>query len=122
MVEKIQIIEILEALAHAVRLDAYQFLIQAGPTGLSAGTLTAKLDIAPNALSFHLTRLRHAGLIQSRREGKQVIYSAEFSQMEALISFLSVNCCRDSEKKCSPQCAERQLATISKPCKNNSKD
>lgn len=108
MVEKKDIIGTLNALAHEARLDVFMALVQAGPEGLSAGELAARAGVAANALSFHLTRLRHAGLIQSRRDGKRIIYAANYDSMEALLGFLTDNCCRTSRQACTPVCAERR--------------
>jgi len=116
MKDKRNVIEALTALAHDARLDVFRLLTRAGPPGLPAGVVAARLGIAPNALSFHLTRLRHAGLVTSRRAGQRIIYRAGFDRMEALLAFLTENCCGDSVVACSPACenARRDAATIPK--------
>jgi ArsR family transcriptional regulator len=83
----------LAALAHDNRLDVFRLLVQAGPEGMPAGTVADALDLAPNTLTFHFDRLRAAGLVSVRREGRSMIYSARFEQMNALLGFLTENCC-----------------------------
>jgi ArsR family transcriptional regulator, arsenate/arsenite/antimonite-responsive transcriptional repressor len=91
----------LSALAQATRLRIFRVLLIAGNDGMAAGVLASTLDIAPSALSFHLKELTHAGLIQPRQDGRFMIYSANFSEMNALIAYLTENCCRGSESSCS---------------------
>src|SRR5580693_2503313 len=83
----------LSALAQENRLDAYRLLVQAGPDGLAAGEVAASLGLSPNALTFHFDRLREAGLIAVRRDGRSMIYAAQFDTMNALLGFLTENCC-----------------------------
>lgn len=83
----------LGALAHESRLAIYRLLVQAGPEGLAVGAIGEKLDLAPATLSFHLAGLRHAGLVSERREGRTLYQAADFSEMNALIGYLSENCC-----------------------------
>ena len=83
----------LAALAQHTRLAIFRLLVQRGPGGLAAGALGNELGLAPATLSFHLKELSHAGLIQSRQEGRYVIYSTDFSTMNALLGFLTENCC-----------------------------
>ena len=83
----------LGALAQDTRLGIYRLLVQAGPQGMAAGAIGEKLDLAPATLSFHLAGLTRAGLARSRQEGRFVIYTADFSAMNALVGFLSDNCC-----------------------------
>ncbi|MDB5757564.1 MAG: transcriptional regulator, partial [Burkholderia sp.] len=87
------IVSALDALAHICRLEAFRQLVQAGPDGLTAGTLSARLDVAPSALSFHLKYLVRANLIQPRHAGRQIFYSARFETMNKLIAYLTENCC-----------------------------
>ncbi len=84
----------LNALAHESRLAVFKLLVQAGPAGLSAGVIAARLGIAPSALSFHLKELTHAGLLLQRPDGRKIHYSANFSSMNELIAFMTENCCR----------------------------
>lgn len=104
MIDKSTIVEALQALAHQSRLEVFLILVAAGPEGLAAGTLGERLDLTPSALSFHLTRLRHAGLVRARRDGQHILYSACYEQMEDLVGFLTESCCRDSAESCGPVC------------------
>lgn len=81
------------SLSQETRLRAFRLLVQAGPKGMPAGGLSEALDIPHNTLSFHLTQMSNAGLTSSRREGRSVIYSANFELMRDLIRFLVENCC-----------------------------
>jgi len=83
----------LSALAQPTRLAAFRLLIGAGPDGMAAGAIGEALDLAPATLSFHLAGLTRAGLAQSRQDGRFVIYSANFENMNALVAFLTENCC-----------------------------
>lgn len=92
----------LGALSYDHRLAVFRLLVQAGPEGLPAGDIAARLDLAPNTLTFHLDRLRQAGLIQVRREGRSMIYAAQFETMNMLIAFLTENCCGGAPESCAP--------------------
>jgi len=83
----------LAALAQDNRLDVFRLLVQAGPDGMPAGAVADALDLAPNTLTFHFDRLRTAGLVNVRREGRSMIYAAQFDTMNALLGFLTENCC-----------------------------
>jgi len=84
----------LSALAQENRLDVFRLLVQAGPDGLAAGDVAERLKIPPATLSFHLAQLRQAGLLAMRRDGRSLIYSANYEGMNALMAFLTENCCR----------------------------
>lgn len=88
---------ILSALGHEKRLELYRLLFKRGPQGWSAGVLAQKLDIAPPILSFHAKALEHAGLIQSRSEGRHNIYTANIGAMTALVDYLTAECCAHAE-------------------------
>jgi ArsR family transcriptional regulator len=90
----------LAALAQETRLSVYRELIEAGPLGLAAGRIAERLAVAPATLSFHLKELLHAGLVASRQDGRYVIYSANYAQMNALLAFLTANCCRGAPDDC----------------------
>lgn len=83
----------LAALAQESRLATFRLLVQAGPQGLAASKIAEKLAIPASSLSFHLKELAHAGLIAARQEGRFLIYSAQFEAMNALVAFLTENCC-----------------------------
>ncbi len=95
------------ALSHQSRLGVFRVLLEAGPDGLPAGEIAQRLGIAPNALSFHLTQLRDADLVTNKRNGRQIVYAADYAGMQSLIGFLTENCCQRSTKKCSPKCAPK---------------
>jgi DNA-binding transcriptional ArsR family regulator len=84
----------LSALAQENRLDVFRLLVQTGPGGLAAGDVAERLEIPPATLSFHLAQLRQAGLLSMRRDGRSLIYSANYDGMNALMAFLTENCCR----------------------------
>ncbi len=92
----------LAALAQDNRLDVFRLLVQAGPAGLPAGQVADALDVAPNTLTFHFDRLREAGLVTVRREGRSMIYAACFDRMNDLIAFLTENCCQGAQEACAP--------------------
>jgi len=92
--EKPQAVAALAALANDNRLAAFRLLVRAGPDGAPAGHIAAALGLAPNTLTFHLDRLRHAGLVSVRRAGRSMIYAARFERMHALIGYLTENCCQ----------------------------
>lgn len=83
----------LAALAQENRLQIFRVLVEAGPEGVAAGQIAERLEIPSPTLSFHLAQLRHAGLILVRRDGRSLIYAANYACMNALIGFLTRNCC-----------------------------
>ena len=83
----------LAALAQESRLAIFRLLVQAGPDGLAASKIAGHLGIAPSSLSFHLKELSHAQLVTARQEGRFIIYAAQMDSMNALIGFLTENCC-----------------------------
>jgi DNA-binding transcriptional ArsR family regulator len=83
----------LSALAQESRLAVFRLLVQHSPEALAASRIAAALDIAPSSLSFHLKELTHAGLLAARQEGRFVFYSADIRAMNALVSYLTENCC-----------------------------
>ncbi|MBB3212234.1 DNA-binding transcriptional ArsR family regulator [Herbaspirillum sp. Sphag1AN] len=87
------IIAALAALAQESRLAVFRLLVQAGPDGMAASKIAESIAVTPSALSFHMKELFHAGLVQSRQDGRFVIYSANFGTMTDVITFLSSNCC-----------------------------
>jgi ArsR family transcriptional regulator len=91
----------LGALAQDTRLAIFRLLVQAGPEGRAAGTIGEQLGIPPATLSFHLTQLAGAGLVRPRQDGRFIYYSADFGAMNALVGFLTENCCGGNA--CGPQ-------------------
>src|ERR1700742_3037144 len=91
--EKTDAVAALAALAQDNRLDVFRLLVQAGPEGMTAGAVAEALDLAPNTLTFHFDRLRMASLVTVQREGRSMIYAAQFDTMNALLGFLTENCC-----------------------------
>lgn len=85
--------EALGALAQEHRLSLFRLLVQAGPPGMAAGAIAEALRIPASSLSFHLTQLHRAGLIVQRREGRSLIYSADYAAMDRLVAYLTENCC-----------------------------
>ncbi len=98
--EKEDAIAALSALAQAARLDIFRLLVQAGPNGLAAGQIAERIGMPANTLSFHLNQLRHAGLLRCRRESRSLIYTAEFAAMNALLAYLTENCCQGDATAC----------------------
>jgi len=92
--ESKDVVTALSALAQETRLAAFRELVEAGPAGLPAGQLAEKLDVASPTLSFHLAALTQAGLVSATRDGRSIVYAADFTAMTALVAFLTENCCR----------------------------
>ncbi|MGV3771103.1 MAG: ArsR/SmtB family transcription factor [Sphingobium phenoxybenzoativorans] len=97
-----QAIEALSALAHGHRLAAFRLLVRAGVDGLPAGDIARAVGVLPNTLSTHLTILSHAGLVRSRREGRSIIYHADYDAMRNLLGFLVADCCAGHPEICAP--------------------
>lgn len=93
-------LEALAALAHGIRLAVFRLLVQAGPEGLPAGRIAELMEMPASSLSFHLKELHRAGLLASRQEGRSIIYMAQFETMNALLGYLTENCCGGAP--CSP--------------------
>ena len=106
--ETIQAVSALAGLAHPSRLAIFRLLVQAGPGGMAAGAIGEKLKMPGATLSFHLANLAQAGLVRSRQEGRFVIYSTDFENIEALVEYLTENCC--SGAACRPGARRRASA------------
>ncbi len=104
------VVRALGALAQEHRLAAFRLLVQAGPDGLAAGALAEALDIAPSSLSFHIAQLANAGLVGQRRQGRSILYSADYGAMAAVMGFLTENCCEGA------QCAPTTVLEQAKGC------
>jgi DNA-binding transcriptional ArsR family regulator len=103
----------LSALGDDLRLKLYRLLVKRGPEGYPAGEIGERLGLAPSKLSFHLKVMAEAGLVTARREGRFVIYGANFAQANALIAYLTENCCSlgsDHALACAPACAPARPA------------
>ncbi len=92
----------LSALAQPGRLAVFRLLVRAGHDGLPAGDIARALEVAPNTLSAQLTVLTHAGLATSRRDGRSIVYSAQFDHMGELLVYLVEDCCRGNAGVCAP--------------------
>jgi DNA-binding transcriptional ArsR family regulator len=92
--EETDVVQSLAALAQPVRLQVFRALVVRGATGLTPGTMAEALDIPPNTLSFHLKELAHAGLVTQERASRHIIYRAAFDRMNALLGYLTANCCQ----------------------------
>jgi DNA-binding transcriptional ArsR family regulator len=101
----IQAVTALEALAQESRLGIFRLLVEAGPEGRPAGHIAERMKLPAPTLSFHLSQLKHAGLIACRRDGRSLIYSANFGEMNDLVGFLTDNCCGRGGAICAPACA-----------------
>jgi DNA-binding transcriptional ArsR family regulator len=99
-----QAVTALAALAHDTRLAVYRLLVQRGPDGLSAGSIARTLGLPPSSLTFHLQQLAHAGLVTQRRLSRQLFYAADFAVMNALMAYLTENCCGAGIALCAPVC------------------
>ncbi len=90
----------LAALAQESRLDIFRLLVQAGTDGMPAGQIGERLGLPSATLSFHLNHLKHSGLVTFRREGRSLIYAAEYPTMNALLGYLTENCCQGDPTGC----------------------
>ena len=95
-------VKALAALAQDSRLEVYRRLVRQGPLGLPAGRIAAAVQIPPATLSFHLAQLGHAGLVTSRREGRSIVYAADYGAMQRLMTFLMECCCQGDAQECTP--------------------
>lgn len=92
----------LSALAHGGRLSVFRLLVQAGQEGVAAGEIARRMEVPPNTLSANLNILANAGLIDSRREGRSVIYTARYATMTELLEYLMEDCCDGAPEICAP--------------------
>ena len=102
--EEQDVVRSLAALAQPVRLQVFRALVVAGPAGLTPGALVDALDVQATSLSFHLKELTHSGLVTQERSGRNLIYRAAFERMNALIGYLTENCCQG--EACLPAAAQ----------------
>jgi DNA-binding transcriptional ArsR family regulator len=106
----------LAALAHEGRLAIFRLLVQAGASGLAAGEVARQLGILPNTLSANLNVLSHAGLVVARRDGRSIIYAANYGAMRDLLAFLMEDCCAGSPEICAPLTAITSQACAAEGC------
>lgn len=100
--KKIAALEALAALGQETRLDVFRVLVRAGASGMTAGAISEALDVRPNTLSTHLGLLTRSGLINSTRDGRSIIYSADMSVMGELVTYLLEDCCNGNPDLCAP--------------------
>ena len=94
--EQQNVIRSLAALAHPIRLQVFRALVVAGRSGMTPGTMAGGLAIPANTLSFHLKELGHAGLVSQERASRNIIYRAAYEHMNAVLGYLTENCCQGS--------------------------
>jgi ArsR family transcriptional regulator len=92
--ESTTVIKALAALAQSSRLEVFRSLVVAGEAGLTPGALSESLGVAPNTLSFHLKELVHADLVTQERVGRNLVYRAQYDRMNAVLAYLTQNCCQ----------------------------
>ena len=92
----------LSALAQDSRLAVFRLLVKAGPEGLAAGEIARVLEITPNTLSAQLTILANASLVTSRRDGRSIVYAADYAGMSSLLVYLTEDCCQGRPEVCAP--------------------
>jgi len=103
--DETQALNALAALAQDTRLRIVRLLVTAGPEGMPAGAIGEAVDATSSRLSFHLSHLEQAGLVQSRREGRSICYAAAFGTLSGLIAFLMRDCCQGRPEVCAPAVA-----------------
>jgi len=108
------VITALSALAHEHRLRIFRLLVERGPEGLPAGAIAERVGLVPSSLTFHVQALERAGLITQRRVSRQRIYTADYSAMSSLITFLTERCCSQSDSACLPNCLPASVPTKSR--------
>jgi DNA-binding transcriptional ArsR family regulator len=92
--ESTAVVQALAALAQPLRLRVFRALVVAGPQGMTPGAMSEGTGVAPNTLSFHLKELAHAGLVTQQRDGRYLIYRADFERMNGVLAYLTENCCQ----------------------------
>ena len=103
-----QAVDALSALAQETRLGIFRLLVEAGPEGLAAGKIGGEMELPPATLSFHLAHLARTGLVKSRQDGRFVIYSTDFRNMNELVGYLTENCC--GGRACAPATIRKRRA------------
>ncbi|MBL8631474.1 MAG: helix-turn-helix transcriptional regulator [Rhodospirillaceae bacterium] len=100
--ELINAVAALSALAHEGRLEIYRLLVAAGPAGLTVGKIAKRVKMPGATLSFHLSQLKHAGLVTAQRNGRELIQTADFGRMNDLVGYLTETCCGGDTAACMP--------------------
>lgn len=100
-----EVIAALGALAQESRLDIFRMLVQKGPGAVAAGEIARKLDLPAPTLSFHLGQLKHAGLLSAHRNSRSIAYAVNYRTMNALLKYLTENCCQGQPDLCAPAAA-----------------
>jgi ArsR family transcriptional regulator len=109
--DETQALDALGALAQETRLRIIRLLVTAGPDGMAAGAIGEAMCATSSRLSFHLTHLEAAGLVQSRRDGRSIRYSAVYGALSGLIAFLMRDCCQGHPEVCTPAVAAFSAGT-----------
>jgi ArsR family transcriptional regulator len=104
MMESVDVVKALTALAQESRLTVFRLLVKRGPEGFTPGDISQKLDIPAPTLSFHLKELQNAGLVTVQREGRFLYYRTRFDRMKALVGFLTDECCSQADEACDANC------------------
>lgn len=100
VMNSVQVVKALAALAQPTRLAAYRLLVECGTEGMAAGQIAERLNASSATMSFHFKTLNHAGLIESRQDGRYVYYSANFEMMNGIVGYLTENCCGGDPAAC----------------------
>ena len=107
----VDVVKSLAALAQNTRLAVFRLLVEAGSEGLAAGVIASRLGLPAATASFHLAQLTNAGLLQSRTEGRFVIYAVDLPRMNAVLAYLTENCCGGAACEVSPRTLARPART-----------
>ncbi len=100
MMKSAQVVKALAALAQPTRLELFRLLVVQGAEGMAAGQVAEKLKVSPATMSFHFRTLSHAGLIESRQDGRFIYYTANFTVMNGMVDYLTENCCGGNAEAC----------------------
>ncbi|MEQ1589554.1 MAG: metalloregulator ArsR/SmtB family transcription factor [Gallionella sp.] len=100
MMKPAQVVKALAALAQPTRLELFRLLVVQGAEGMAAGQVAEKLKVSPATMSFHFRTLSHAGLIESRQDGRFIYYTANFTVMNGMVDYLTENCCGGNAEAC----------------------
>lgn len=99
-----QAVTLLCALGNDTRLNVFRYLTRFGPDGAAAKQVAEAIGVAPNSLSFHLKDLKHAGLVTTRRAGREMRYAVDYAAAHGLVAYLIEHCCEDAPEGCPPAC------------------